>query len=421
MAVDGAVEVTREDVAFEFFSGIGGFHHALRAARPHARVARAFDVDDVATRVYAHNFGAGAPVSAVDVSHLDAATLNKLGAGLWMMSPPCQPYTRQGNELGAEDARAGGLAHLTRLLASDELDPPERLLMENVVGFEASRSRDELAGALRVRGFAIREFWLSPVHVGIPNQRTRYFLLAKRIRPCLSSAAPTAAAPATEAATPAAGTGSSRARPDWPPHALLDAHELPPWDSGPGRPLPEPPRGSVCVGRTLREFLEEQPPSAARAESAGGEGDVLDAVPGVPGAPAEVTPGPGAGALPTALITKYGAVLNVVCSASTHSCCFTKNYARFAKGTGSVLATAIATEEALAGARDDSARATGWGLRYFTPREIANLHGFPRGDEFGFPPGVSLRKQYNLLGNSLSVDVVAELLRYLYDEGSDDS
>ena len=42
---------------------------------------------------------------------------------------------------------------------------------------------------------------------------------------------------------------------------------------------------------------------------------------------------------------------------------------------------------------------------------MANLHGFP--PHFGFPPEVSTRKQYELLGNSLSVQVVATLLRYL--------
>jgi C-5 cytosine-specific DNA methylase len=51
------------------------------------------------------------------------------------------------------------------------------------------------------------------------------------------------------------------------------------------------------------------------------------------------------------------------------------------------------------------------GLRYFTPREIANLHSFPQ--HFSFQPAVSFRQQCALLGNSLSVAVVAHLLTYL--------
>lgn len=50
-------------------------------------------------------------------------------------------------------------------------------------------------------------------------------------------------------------------------------------------------------------------------------------------------------------------------------------------------------------------------LRYFTPREVANLHSFP--SSFSFPPHVTTKQQYALLGNSLSVAVVADLLTYL--------
>jgi tRNA (cytosine38-C5)-methyltransferase len=51
-------------------------------------------------------------------------------------------------------------------------------------------------------------------------------------------------------------------------------------------------------------------------------------------------------------------------------------------------------------------------LRYFTPTEIAALHGFPA--DFGFPAALTLRQQYMLLGNSLSATVVAALLTYLF-------
>ena len=49
--------------------------------------------------------------------------------------------------------------------------------------------------------------------------------------------------------------------------------------------------------------------------------------------------------------------------------------------------------------------------RYLAPCEIARLHGFPA--TFAFPPTVSRKKQFELLGNSLSVDCVAALLRFM--------
>nr|XP_040025262.1 tRNA (cytosine(38)-C(5))-methyltransferase-like [Gasterosteus aculeatus aculeatus] len=50
-------------------------------------------------------------------------------------------------------------------------------------------------------------------------------------------------------------------------------------------------------------------------------------------------------------------------------------------------------------------------LRYFSPREVANLMGFPQ--RFSFPQQISTKQQYRVLGNSLNVVVVARLLRLL--------
>ncbi|KAJ0029795.1 hypothetical protein Pint_12693 [Pistacia integerrima] len=62
-------------------------------------------------------------------------------------------------------------------------------------------------------------------------------------------------------------------------------------------------------------------------------------------------------------------------------------------------------------------------LRYFTPREVANLHSFP--EDFQFPQHISLRQRsvsyhcsYALLGNGLSIAVVAPLLQYLFAQPS---
>ena len=49
------------------------------------------------------------------------------------------------------------------------------------------------------------------------------------------------------------------------------------------------------------------------------------------------------------------------------------------------------------------------GVRRFAPREIAALLGFPA--KYDFPAGVPLRKRWHLLGNSLSVVAVREVLR----------
>ena len=62
-------------------------------------------------------------------------------------------------------------------------------------------------------------------------------------------------------------------------------------------------------------------------------------------------------------------------------------------------------------------------LRYLTPNELLRLFGFNQPlksthDLFVFPEEVSLRKQYELIGNSLSVDVVHHLLSRLLTSSS---
>jgi hypothetical protein len=50
-------------------------------------------------------------------------------------------------------------------------------------------------------------------------------------------------------------------------------------------------------------------------------------------------------------------------------------------------------------------------LRRFTPQELLMLFGFPK--SFEFPPGISQDHQYRLVGNSINVVVLAELLKVL--------
>ena len=54
-------------------------------------------------------------------------------------------------------------------------------------------------------------------------------------------------------------------------------------------------------------------------------------------------------------------------------------------------------------------------LRYFSPREIASLHGL--GDDFALPSEALTRRQlYFALGNSVSVDVVSSLMRHVLND-----
>lgn len=145
----------------------------------------AYDNNRIANQVYQHNFGL-APTS-VNLEHLPTVHFSKLAADCWLLSPPCQPYTRGGKMLDDQDLRSTGLLHLIRVL--DEMEnPPCRIFLENVLNFEASQCRSRLVQVLARRGYAVEEYLISPNDswVCIPNDRLRYYLAAVRVQeePC---------------------------------------------------------------------------------------------------------------------------------------------------------------------------------------------------------------------------------------------
>ncbi|XP_038124200.1 tRNA (cytosine(38)-C(5))-methyltransferase [Cyprinodon tularosa] len=120
-------------------------------------------------------------------------------------------------------------------------------------------------------------------------------------------------------------------------------------------------------------------------------------------------------------LLRYASILDIVQPHSRRSVCFTKGYGRYVEGTGSVLQCDLEKEVSDVFSNVDQLseeeklqKLMELKLRYFTPREVANLMGFPQ--SFSFPDGVSIIQQYRVLGNSLNVLVVAKLLRQMLSE-----
>lgn len=98
-------------------------------------------------------------------------------ADIWLLSPPCQPYTRQGLKKDANDARAFGFLDLLDKFAQMK-HPPKYIILENVVGFETSITREKMVNILEEACFTVQECILSPHHLGIPYSRPRYLQLS---------------------------------------------------------------------------------------------------------------------------------------------------------------------------------------------------------------------------------------------------
>ncbi|XP_025895187.1 tRNA (cytosine(38)-C(5))-methyltransferase isoform X1 [Nothoprocta perdicaria] len=397
----------------ELYSGIGGMHQALKDSCVSAEVVAAVDVNTLANEVYKHNFPS-TPLWAKTIEGITLKEFDRLSFDMILMSPPCQPFTRIGLQGDVSDPRTKSFLYILDILPRLQ-KLPKYILLENVKGFESSSARHELLQTLQTCGFKYQEFLLSPTCLGIPNSRLRYFLIAK-LHP-------------TPFSFPSPGEVLTRF-PDEDLKELLKDKVADSLDEASSSLLCkeknlDPSTGPDCsskknVAKGAFLFKLETAEEMERKCSQDNDSsvqvlkDFLE----------EDNEGMSQYFLPPKALLRYALLLDIVKPTSRRSTCFTKGYGHYVEGTGSVLQTAedvqlesvfkciemIPEEEKLM-------KLSTLKLRYFTPREIANLHGFP--PEFGFPDKVTIKQRYRLLGNSLNVHVVAKLISFLLgDRGS---
>ncbi|KAG0046974.1 C-5 cytosine-specific DNA methylase [Gryganskiella cystojenkinii] len=384
--------------ALEFFSGIGGLHYGFIASGAHGEVLDSFDMNQQANETYKLSFGKN-PVSR-GIDRLTVKDIEKYKANCWLMSPPCQPYTRGGKLLDDQDNRAKPLLHLL-----DQLEkmttPPTYLFLENVKNFETSRSRERLVKLLDKMGYVFRECLLAPFNFGVPNDRLRYFMMA-RLRSSFEASQDGSQSTMTAVFDPE----SEPIYTTWPLPAFVEI---------PTKKLEQHP----FTPPEIREFLDREDSQTKEY------------------------------LLPRQLILERPNFrFDILRPSSNRSSCFTKAYgSHHVASGGGLLQTQHMDQEEYDFANSESI--ADLGLRFLTPTEVARLHVFPlqepqqeRGDtnesspmttqqdtlttirqfspRFGrpskgpylkFPGKLSTIQRYKLLGNSLNVWVVAELLR----------
>uniref|UniRef100_A0A8C3AGB0 tRNA (cytosine(38)-C(5))-methyltransferase n=1 Tax=Cyclopterus lumpus TaxID=8103 RepID=A0A8C3AGB0_CYCLU len=340
----------------ELYSGIGGMHYALKESGISAQVVAAIDINTTANQIYKHNF----PDTTLWNKTIEGITLdvfNKLPFDMILMSPPCQPFTRIGLQGDIADPRTKSFLYILDLLPR-LCRLPRFILLENVKGFESSSARECLVKTLMECGYTFQEIMVSPTSMldAFPEQHTA------------SSPLPPAPCQPQE--------DMQGARVLYKQETTMDAQ----------RKMSQNNDLSV---RQIQDFLEPQ--MEVNLEHY---------------------------LLPPKTLLRYALLLDIVRPTCRRSVCFTKGYGRYVEGTGSVLQCCMETEmENVFGGLDQFSeeeklqQLLKLRLRYFTPRELANLMGFPQ--SFSFPEQISTKQQYRALGNSLNVVVVARLLQML--------
>ncbi|KAF9125794.1 tRNA (cytosine-5-)-methyltransferase [Mortierella sp. 14UC] len=405
--------------ALEFFSGIGGLHFGFNASGANGQVLESFDMNQQANDTYKLSFGKS-PVSR-GIDRLMVKDIEKYSANCWLMSPPCQPYTRGGKLMDDQDNRAKPLLHLL-----DQLEkmttPPQYLFLENVKNFEV-RHQDgfELASyvslvtLLHKMGYVFRECLLAPYNFGVPNDRLRYFLMA-RLRSSFDTNT-------TASSTMNSSSASILKKFDPEAETIYTTWPLPAFVEDPQKSLQQHP---FCIPE-LQKFMDEN-------ENDGNDYLLSHQL----------------------ILERPNFRFDILQPSSTRSACFTKAYgSHHVAGGGSLLQTQKMDQ--LEYDFSNSESIVDLGLRFLTPTEIARIHVFPLDERHGspnpfeitsstdnaksgsghsagdslttirpfnprlaqepkgpflrFPDKLKALQRYKLLGNSLNVWVVAELLR----------
>ncbi|NXD79736.1 TRDMT methyltransferase, partial [Halcyon senegalensis] len=373
-----------------------------------AEVVAAVDVNTLANEVYKHNFPS-TPLWAKTIEGITLKEFDRLSFDMILMSPPCQPFTRIGLQGDVSDPRTKSFLYILDILPRLQ-KLPKYLLFFFFKGFESSSARNELLRTLETCGFKYQEFLLSPTCLGIPNSRLRYFLIAKlhqepfsfqasgQVSLLVLSSMETEYLFKDKVADKVGEAGSSLSSEE----KNLDPNTGP--DSSSKKSLP---KGAFLfkletAGEMERKHCQDSDSSIQMLT------DFLE----------EENEEMSQYFLPPKALLRYAFLLDIVKPTCRRSTCFTKGYGHYVEGTGSVLQTAVDVQlesvfkhiEELA-EEEKLMKLSTLKLRYFTPREIANLHGFPL--EFGFPDKVTTKQRYRLLGNSLNVHVVAKLISLL--------
>ncbi|KAK6588751.1 DNA (cytosine)-methyltransferase domain-containing [Cryptosporidium xiaoi] len=171
--------------ALEFFSGIGGIHLSLKNAfklsalnsNYRLNVIRAYEINEYANRVYRKNF----PETSILRKNIESLTINDIPkSDIWLISPPCQPFTNGGSNRDSNDNRTKPFLRLIELMYEIGDNVPKAWFVENVINFETSNTHNLMLNMLNKLNFTVFEFLITPTIIGIPNTRVRYYCLAIR-------------------------------------------------------------------------------------------------------------------------------------------------------------------------------------------------------------------------------------------------
>jgi DNA (cytosine-5)-methyltransferase 1 len=171
------IEVHKEELFLnnwrfiDLFSGIGGFHYALKSFG--AKCVLASEIDKKAAKQYFVNHGILPEGDIIDLKTKDIPPYDILCAGF-----PCQPFSVSGKQKGFNDPRGSLFFELLRII---EETKPKIILLENVkniVKHNNGQTLQTIIQELKKNDFTVFVDTLNTSNFGLPQNRERTYFIA---------------------------------------------------------------------------------------------------------------------------------------------------------------------------------------------------------------------------------------------------
>jgi DNA (cytosine-5)-methyltransferase 1 len=159
----------------DLFSGIGGFHLAMKSLG--ATCVLACDIDEKCRQMYKENFGIEPKEDITKLNENEIPDFDVLCGGF-----PCQAFSHAGKQGGLEDTRGTLFRDVCRILRAKK---PKYFLLENVKnlkGHDGGNTWKTIHRTLVESGYTTYDspIVLSPHQIGVPQHRERVFILGIR-------------------------------------------------------------------------------------------------------------------------------------------------------------------------------------------------------------------------------------------------
>ena len=453
-------ELSRNEIELtyvEFYAGLGGWTMALEDAierlcqeeeeeeqqqqekddgsdfSPTLRLRRlaAFDHSDICRSVFEHNFGENdgdgkkkkkgktkCCCNSMPIERLTLEQVESWNSMIYVMSPPCQPHTRQhsNQQEDLNDPRSTSFLHLVDLLSKmKQANLPKLILLENVIGFETSASCTKWREMLSQRNYHVGHFHLTPTQVNIPNDRPRYYCVAIQLQQSQDDDGVDDAKKKKMSLSNEIPSLSSYVRAEEQVNSTAAIIQTSVEELGVNKTSSD-----HMSMEPISSFLDKDQDTRLRTSL-----QIPDKV----------------------MNSSASWCFDIVTPNDSRSACFTSSYGKFIKGTGSILYEYENKHDS----HDDSngnnevqnpkmnpitfllppeerSYQSDWAkdinvkkLRYFSGTELARLFGFTntiptsatnstQKTKFSFPPNTTLKQQWKLIGNSLNVQLSSKLV-----------